>query len=236
MKSSPKAKIALLITCEHSTYFIPPEFKRLFRGEEKLLRSHRGWDEGARGIAEHLGLAFKAPLILGKHSRLLADLNRTADNNGVFSEWTRNLSENEKTSILRHHHLPHWEKVRSAVQKLSERGRYVLHIGVHSFVPVLHGHERSTDIGLLYDPARKLEDKLCRSLQKTLRRDTDLAIHRNLPYRGTGNGLVMALRKEFAASKYVGVELEVNQRCFRAKGVSAKATQALIEAIRKEIK
>jgi predicted N-formylglutamate amidohydrolase len=96
-------------------------------------------------------------------------------------------------------------------------GEKVIHVGVHTFTPVLHGHRRKTEIGLLYDPSRVREEDFCLGLQKFLRLHSNLAVHRNLPYRGTGNGLVMALRKEFPLSKYLGLELEINQRLLGKK-------------------
>jgi predicted N-formylglutamate amidohydrolase len=225
-------KLNIIVSCEHATRFIPGEFRDLFCGQEKVLRSHRGWDEGAKELAQSLAKKFKAPLLLGKHSRLLADLNRTPDNRGIFSEWTDSLSRAEKEKIIAWHHFPHWESARRAVKACTKSGNRVLHIGVHSFVPVLNGHRRSTDIGLLYDPRRKREEELCFALQKNLRKHTDFAIHRNLPYRGTGNGLVSAFRKEFSAESYLGLELEINQRCFKAKDATKNISLFFTNAIR----
>lgn len=226
------SELKVLVTCEHATYLIPGKFSVLFYGQEKILRSHRGWDFGARKIAEELAKEFRATLLLGKHSRLLADLNRTPDNKGVFSEWTRPLSLKERGAIIAKHHFPHWESARKAVKALTRGGARVLHVGVHSFVPVLHGHERSTDIGLLYDPGRRREEELCLRIQKYLRLETGLAIHRNLPYRGTGNGLVSAFRKEFSADSYLGLELEINQRFFKTKNAPKNISDLFTKAVR----
>ncbi|MGE3261325.1 MAG: N-formylglutamate amidohydrolase [Bacteriovoracia bacterium] len=216
-----------LFTCEHSSADIPAAYRVLFRGEEKILRTHRGWDEGAKELAEGLAKALRTKVILGKNSRLLVDLNRTSDNRGVFSDWTRPLPEKEKRELIEKYHEAHWNKVRQAIRKLD----WVIHVGVHSFTPVLYGSVRKTDIGLLHDPKRKLETELCLGLQKKLRKETDFAVHRNLPYRGTGNGLVTALRKEFPADRYIGLELEINQRCLRGKAARARILSVISAAL-----
>lgn len=222
----------LLLTCEHASHQIPKEFLPLFRGSVDLLKSHRGWDEGAREISLAFAAKTKAPLVLGKTSRLLADLNRTPDNAFVFSEFTRQLSLQEKNMILRKYHFPHWQKVEALVRRQLSRGRTVVHLGIHSFVPVLNGQERKMDLGLLCDPARAREINLCEEWRGRLESQTGLKVYRNLPYRGTGNGLVSFLRTLFPAARYLGLEVEVNQRILRGREKAAGVGRLLAETLR----
>ena len=39
----------------------------------------------------------------------------------------------------------------------------------------------------------------------------ELRVRRNYPYAGKGDGLTSYLRRRFAQSDYVGIELEINQ-------------------------
>jgi hypothetical protein len=39
-----------------------------------------------------------------------------------------------------------------------------------------------------------------------------LRVRRNAPYRGSADGLTRALRDELPASRYLGFEIELNQR------------------------
>jgi predicted N-formylglutamate amidohydrolase len=40
----------------------------------------------------------------------------------------------------------------------------------------------------------------------------ELTVHRNAPYRGVADGHTTALRRVCPAQRYIGIELEVNQR------------------------
>jgi len=88
----------------------------------------------------------------------------------------------------------------------------VVHVGVHTFTPTLNGKKRTADVGLLFDPARKAEVDFCEVWLHALHWEAPLLrVKKNYPYKGTSDGLTTALREKFAASRYVGIELEVNQ-------------------------
>ena len=170
-----------------------------------MLRSHRGWDEGALPCAQFLSRKLRAPLVYSTTSRLLVDLNRSAEHPSAFSEFTRDLPAGEKVLILKKYYQPYREKVARQARNA------VVHLSVHSFTPVFKGHLRSCDLGVLYDPKRPLEARFARAWQKSLRRELpDLKTHLNLPYRGWGDGLTTYLRTKRRG--YCGLELEINQR------------------------
>jgi predicted N-formylglutamate amidohydrolase len=84
---------------------------------------------------------------------------------------------------------------------------------VHSFTPVLDGTARKADIALLYDPARPRERALAAHWLRALRvAEPARVVRRNDPYRGSADGLTTALRGEYPAARYLGIEIEVNQR------------------------
>jgi predicted N-formylglutamate amidohydrolase len=146
-------------------------------------------------------------------TRLLVDLNRSPHHPRALSEWTRSLARPDRESLLRRYHAPHRAAVEGDVEELVRRGRRVLHLGVHSFTPVLDGVARGADLALLYDPARPLERGLCSSWAEALARALPrLAVRRNQPYRGASDGLTTWLRRRFPAEAYLGIEIEVNQR------------------------
>ena len=67
----------LVITCEHGGNRIPVPYRDLFRGQQRQLASHRGYDPGALVMGRALAAAFAAPLVVSTVSRLLVDLNRS---------------------------------------------------------------------------------------------------------------------------------------------------------------
>ena len=206
----PAAERSLLLTCEHGGNRVPREYRALFRGREALLASHRGWDPGALAVGRSLARALDAELIAATTTRLLVDLNRSPHNPAVFSELSRGLTRDRRDALLARCHRPHWDRVRAAI---AARGGRVLHLAVHSFTPVWRGAKRNFEIGILYDPERRRERSLAMAWQRRLRAELPrLGVRRNAPYRGNADGLTTALRREFPAERYLGLELELNQR------------------------
>jgi hypothetical protein len=56
----------------------------------------------------------------------------------------------------------------------------------------------------------------------------ELRIDLNEPYSGVSDGLTTTLRMEFPKGRYLGIELEVNQRFARAEPARWKAVQRRI--------
>lgn len=206
-------KTALLISCEHYSNEVPAGLEFLFKGNTAVLHTHRAYDIGAAGMFDALkslaSFSHKAD-----RSRLLIELNRSLHHPKVFSEFTKHISEKEKETLLAYY-LSYRSRVKKAIEKEIEKGNKVLHIGVHSFTPVLNGIKRKADIGLLYDPARKWEKSFSVAWkQQLIKENESLKIRFNYPYLGKADGFTTSLRKEFNAAQYAGIELEVNQAFF----------------------
>jgi predicted N-formylglutamate amidohydrolase len=163
-------------------------------------------------MAREFAKAFDAPLVESTTSRLLVDLNRSIGNPELFSEAIPREPSGLRTEIVKTHYLPYRERAECLVEQAVLRGHRVIHVSSHSFTPVLDGDVRTADVGLLYDPARKVESELCVRWRDALAtRDPDLRLRRNYPYLGKGDGFTSYLRKRFGPESYVGIELEVNQ-------------------------
>lgn len=206
------ARPLVIVTCEHGGNVIPERWADLFRARRAELGTHRGYDIGAAGAAEIVATALGVPLFVARVSRLLVDLNRSPHNPRRFSELTRELPPAERERIVRAHYEPHRGAVEAAIAEAVGKGRRVLHVGVHSFTPVLAGVVRRADIGLLYDPQRRGERELCLAWQGAIRAAApSLVVRRNYPYRGASDGFTTALRRAYGPRSYSGVELELNQ-------------------------
>lgn len=222
-----------LISAEHGGNDVPAPYGRLFRDREALLASHRGWDPGTAGLARTLARALHAPCQVATVTRLLVDLNRSATNPAVLSEVIRALPEAERRELIALHHTPHRERVEAAVAALVAEGHDVLHLGVHSFTPVLRGVERKADLALLYDPARPSERAFAATWTERLREALpERRVRRNHPYRGSSDGLTTSLRRRFSADRYLGIEIEVSQALVGKDGAfPAWVAQALLDAL-----
>jgi len=216
--------MVLMLTCEHASNAVPPEYRFLFagRGASAALHSHRGHDIGARALAERLQAAMDVPLFEADATRLLVDVNRSLYHRHVFSEYSQVLSPAARLVLVDEYYWPYRRRILDHIEKRLSHGDSVLHVAVHSFTPRLNGETRNADIGLLYDSTRLGERQTCLMLAKSLieaggagagkRRPERLRVRRNYPYRGAADGLTTALRRRFAESRYQGIEIEVNQR------------------------
>jgi predicted N-formylglutamate amidohydrolase len=223
--------LALVLTCEHASPRVPPPFAGAIAPGHAWLRSHRGFDAGAPALARHLAHALRAPLVSARFTRLLVDPNRSPDNPAVFSRFTRGLPAAVRARLLARLHRPHWAAVTRRVLAATGRGRTCLHVAVHSFTPVLRGARRAVDVGLLFDPARPGERAFAARWRRALRASLpDLRVRDNQPYAGASDGLPTALRHTLDAGRYLGFELEINQRLVRGPAARWRAVQRGVAA------
>ena len=210
---------ALVITCEHASNAVP----RFLHIPKEVLESHRGYDIGAYGVYRRLVRRLHPDFyIAGKFSRLVIDLNRSENHPDILSEYSRELKEFTRDRIFKiwkRHHDAVESFIAKAVANAEAQGEgldapCVIHLGIHSFTPVLNNVVRNADIGILYDPARAWETQVATSIIKEIQaRAPGLKIRRNDPYLGKSDGLTTSLRKKFG-SAYVGIEIEINQKLF----------------------
>lgn len=204
----------MILTCEHGGNDIPEEYAYLFEGAQEDLASPAGYDLGAQEIMDLLAPTADFTLV-STVSRLLVDLNRTEHHPRLFSEYLRNVPPGIKRKILYEHYFSYRLKVEQQIKAWAEAGETVYHLAVHTFNPYDDGKERNADLGLLYDPSREPEvlftAKWRQQLESAL---PPLRIRYNYPKKGTADGMISLLRKQFTADQYVGLELEVNQSFF----------------------
>jgi predicted N-formylglutamate amidohydrolase len=234
---SPRAAFRVLVTCEHASCAVPIELHELGL-PRRVLRSHRGWDPGALPIAEALAAALPAPLVVGQWSRLVADLNRSADHarviaaavDGRMVPGNTSLDAAARKARLATFWQPYRDAVATLVRQAQRRGP-VLHLSVHSFTERLGGVERRNDVGLLFDPARARERAVSTALRRALVA-AGLSVRFNFPYFGHTDGVTTWLRREHPAARYLGIELECNQRLSRTAPGQRRLAAAFVAAVR----
>ncbi len=224
--------VFIFFTCEHAKNDIPQKYKNLFKSKTKVLQTHRGFDHGAKEIGKAFGDFFNAPVIYGKYSRLVIDLNRSQSHKTLFSEMTKALPKSEKLELLKLYHRPHWEEIENLISTKIKKGYVVLHIGVHSFTPVLFNEVRNAEIGILYNSTRAKEAKLAIDWQKEIRQKSQLRVRRNYPYDGKMDGLSSGMRKKFSAQNYLGFEIEVNHAILNNKNDIREVSSLLKETLK----
>ncbi len=226
--------LPIVITCEHATNRIPTSLRSLGL-TRSALQSHVAWDPGARPVAVDLGRVLAVPVLLGRYSRLVADLNRSRHHRkvvptvafGTEVPGNMGLSPDARRHRLARYHAP-WraQAVRTIDRVVTARGRCI-HLSIHSFVQQLDGRIRACDVGILYDPSRRRERSLAGHLRMALV-NHGLRVRRNYPYRGTSDGFTTANRRRWSDAVYAGIEIELNQgiaeRTYRTLIVDALAT------------
>lgn len=206
-------KRKIVITCEHGGNYIPREFRYLFTNHEKVLTSHRGWDMGALEVAKYMARHLGAPLSYQRVSRLLVESNRSLSNEELFSQYSKELEKPIKKYVLSKYYHPYRNAIEKNISRCIDEGQEVLHLSVHSFTPVLNGVERQVDLGLLCDESRWSEMEFCQlwksQIEQLLPNKLTMI---NVPYNGADDGFTTYLREKFPPEKYLGVEIEINQK------------------------
>lgn len=204
-----------IISCEHAGNLVPDEYQYLFEGAGDMLKSHRGWDPGSLELAQTLAKITGFHLYSYPFTRLLIEPNRSITHHNLFSEITKKLDRDVKIEIIEKYYLAHRNRIINAVKENASQKRPTIHIGVHTFTPILDNVERDFEIGLLYDPNRILEKKYCKIWKSLLKaRFPQFRIRMNQPYQGSSDGFTTFLRKTYDEKYYLGIELEMNQRFY----------------------
>ena len=194
--------------------------------------THRAYDLGALLMARELSASLGAPLVMSMVTRLLVDLNRSIGHPHLHREAVRNAQEREQ--IIADHYLPYRMQVENLLKKAMARGLRTIHISSHSFTPRLNGKVRTADVGLLYDPSRPGEARICaRWKVALLRAAPDIRVRRNYPYLGKNDGFTTYLRHRYRPAAYIGVEVEINQAIVTgARGRWVELRAAIIGSLR----
>lgn len=209
----------IVVTCEHASNAVPGALGKQALGVGgSVLRSHVAWDPGAREIASILAHRLGAAQFMGRQTRLVVDLNRSRGSKGLIPRESfgvkipgnARLSRKEREARIEKYWQPYRDTVEAAVKRAIERGGECLHLSVHSFVPTLDGEVRTAEVGLLYDPKRAKERKFAERVRDYLEQAI-VGTRMNYPYKGTADGFTTHLRRELPKSRYVGIELELNQ-------------------------
>ncbi len=200
----------LVLSCEHAGNALPQQFKFIKDAKDPVWKTHRAYDPGAFKLFQELSKIADFSFDY-KFSRLLIEPNRSLHHRNLFSEYSKSLTAEQKKILIDSFYLKYRNEVEHCIAACREAGEEVVHISVHSFTPVLDAVERQTDIGLLYDPTREGEKNFSRHLKHELIKELDVRVRSNYPYFGTADGFTTYLRTKFT-TKYIGVELEVNQK------------------------
>jgi predicted N-formylglutamate amidohydrolase len=173
------------IICDHAGRRIPRALGTLGLAEDQLAR-HIAWDLGAAGVAQRLGIALGAPVMLQRYSRLVIDCNRPLDApDSIVAESERTpipgnqsvdpAAAAERADAIFH---PYHDEIRRALDQRAAAGLPTILVAMHSFTPVFLDVARSWHAGVLYNR----DARLAKPLLEALRGEGDLVVGDNEPY------------------------------------------------------
>lgn len=217
----------VLLLCEHASADIPARYGDLgLRAEWR--QSHAAWDPGALALSHLLSEALDAPLVSGRVSRLVYDINRPPESPAampVRSELVEIPGNEGLTPAQRGERIASvYKPFCDAVSELLDaRARAI--VTVHSFTPVYFGAQRDTEIGILHDSDARLADVMLAHAP------AHRLVERNMPY-GPEDGVTHSLRLHAIARRLPNVMLEVRNDLLTTPEEIATMAEELLAMLR----
>ena len=190
-----------------------------------LLQTHIALDIGAAALAEALGY----PAFLATVSRLVIDLNREADAQGIVPLSSDGIAITGNTGNVAARITNYWQPYHDALaQKITEM-RPKLLVSLHSFTPRLSSRPdevRPWEIGILYNQ----DDRTAR-VAIPLLAAAGVFVGDQLPYSGIQLNATMNRHGEGTGTPYLGIE--VRQDLIESAAGVAKWARILLPVIEK---
>ena len=206
---NPNGTFPVVLTCEHASYALPPEYETLGITPDELRR-HIGWDIGARAVVQEIIQHIDSTAILSQYSRLLIDCNRDLsdddliipESDGTCVPANVNLTEADQQQRITQFYQPYHAAVDHVLTQKAPQPVFLL--SVHSFTPVLGKKKRSFDSGILFDHYEDLAQEFGQRLSHAGYR-----VRYNEPYSGY-DGLIFSARSHGERHNLVYLEIEMN--------------------------
>lgn len=180
-----KGKAPLLLLCDHASKAVPKALDNLGLPANELSR-HIGWDIGGLDAAIELSLRLDAPLVASGYSRLVIDCNRWPGGEGSIPEVSDGIDVPANKGLVQAEidrrtnacFWPYHQEVDRQLDRMTQGGRKVCLLVVHSFTPEMNGFKRPWHVGVLWND----DPRLPHPLLAGLRRDRALVVGDNEPY------------------------------------------------------
>jgi len=180
-----QGKAPLLLLCDHASKAVPQALGDLGIPASELAR-HIGWDIGGLDAAIELAKALDAPLVSSGYSRLVIDCNRWPGGEGSTPEVSdktvvpanKGLTKEQVDARAEACFWPYHREVDRLLDAMSEGGRQVCMLVMHSFTPSMNDLDRPWHVGVLWNDDPRLPEPLLAEL----RRDESLVVGDNEPY------------------------------------------------------
>ena len=195
----------LIVSCEHGGNRVPSPFRRF--SPKRLLDTHRGYDPGALAVARDIANATRRSALLLDDQPPAGRAQPPARPSAAFLQGFSEEHPGRAASPLL---LPLLERGRQG--RAARRARHSSFGATASRRACAARRARSTSACSSIPPGAA-EAAFCRRWHEELHRlSPRLRVRDNEPYPGVFPSLVDALRNELGPRRYVGIQIEVNQK------------------------
>ena len=214
---------------------MPPRYRPTFRGLQRDLQTHLGYDFGALRMARDLAAAFKAPLVASTVTRLVVDLNRSIGHPRLYGTPVARPAAPRTRRILVEHYLPYRDRRRTADRRersLADDACFMSPLTAS--LPALNGKRSARPMSVSCTipraPARSASPPPGRPPSTHASPGSAFAATIRTRARRRFHAV---LRTRFRPRAYVGIEIEVNQAIvIGARPRWAALRSALIDSLR----
>lgn len=176
----------LILTVDHASRYIPPEYDNLGVEDPSVLHRHIAWDIGIEDVTRRLAERLGVTAIFAGFSRLLVDANRYPEtascmpevSDGVVIPANRDISVPERERRLASWFYPYHSALLKLIEEKEAAGTTPVLFSMHSFTPVMNDFERPWHVGVLWDE----DARLAAPLLEILRENRTLVVGDNEPY------------------------------------------------------
>ena len=211
---NPHGRSRFLFIGDHAGNVIPSRLGDLGLPPVELTR-HIAWDIGVAGLGERLADAMDATFIRQTYSRLVVDCNRRPDaddamppvSDATIVPGNTYVSADARAARLEEIFEPYHRTIERQIAQRCAAGRAPMVISLHSFTPALaNGVLRPWHVGVLHDAG---DASFARALLTGLRRDGDIVVGDNEPYRM--DTIDYTVPRHCYPSRLAYAELEIRQ-------------------------
>lgn len=199
----PSGPSRIVSVCDHASNFAPEGIE--LGVSQATMEKHIAWDIGAAGVVERMARRHGMPAHLGEISRLVIDLHREEDVDGLIPATSDgilipgNIGADREGRLEKYYHPYH-----DAMESWLDAHDPGLILSIHSFTPCLESDSsaRPWEIGLLYN-----EDD--RAAQHAMRLFSELGVTvgDNEPYSGAQFNATMNRHAEAKGRPYCAIEI-----------------------------
>jgi predicted N-formylglutamate amidohydrolase len=162
----------VLLVCDHASNHLPVRYGSLGLTAADL-RMHFAWDPGALAVSRHLSELLDAPLVHGRVSRLVIDVNRDPADvdsiveiaDGVEVPGNAKLSTAERRRRVGEIYAPYHAAIKGLLVRRARQARRSALIAIHTFSPSLGGVARPWQCGVIFASDSRIGDALVAKLR-----------------------------------------------------------------------